>query len=312
MNVNVSAYLFPERRHYLTAVLVSTVYLLMSFALIGFKADQLILVSVFCSLYLASAATRKFILGFSVFIVFWIIFDYMKAFPNYHHQAVHIKSLYDLEKNLFGIRWGSTILTPNEWAGQHRHTLLDVLSGFFYLCWIPLPLLFATFLFLTNKKSFLHFSVTFLITNLIGFLIYYLYPAAPPWYIEQYGFAFLPGTPGNPAGLTRFDAFFNVHLFESIYSKSSNVFAAMPSLHSSYLLVVLYYGIKLKMKYANLLFGLVAAGIWFSAIYTSHHYALDVLAGVLCAGCGIILFRMLEQRSKAFQKFMNNYLELIK
>lgn len=312
MNGDVSAFSFPEKRHYLIALLASAAYLLVSFALIGFKVDQLILIFIFCTFYLASPATRKFILGFSIFIVFWILFDYMKAFPNYRYQEVHIKSLYDLEKNLFGIKWGSATLTPNEWADYHRHALLDVMSGIFYLCWIPLPLLFATYLFIKDRKSFLYFSITFLITNLIGFLAYYLYPAAPPWYVAQNGFSFVADTPGNAAGLVRFDAFFNVHLFESMYSKSSNVFAAMPSLHSAYLPVVLYYGIQTKMKYANLLFALVAAGIWFAAIYSNHHYALDVLAGVLCAGCGILLFNLLKQYSKAFQKFINNYLELIR
>jgi len=108
-----------------------------------------------------------------------------------------------------------------------------VLSGLFYLCWIPVPLLFAVFLFYRDRAQFLYFSCTFFLVNILGFIIYYAYPAAPPWYVQQHGFEFYPHTPGSTAGLGRFDVFFNINLFKSLYAKSSNVFAAMPSLHSS-------------------------------------------------------------------------------
>jgi hypothetical protein len=81
----------------------------------------------------------------------------------------------------------------------------------------------------------------------LGFVVYYAYPAAPPWYIQVHGFNFHPLTQGNTAGLARFDKYFNVTIFKSIYSKGSNVFAAMPSLHSSYPVIVVYYGIKNRL-----------------------------------------------------------------
>src|SRR4051812_5929339 len=83
--------------------LVSFAYLLFSSFLVGFKPEQVILVLIFnCSFYLSSV-TRKFILGFSIFIVYWIIFDYMKAFPNYNYNVVHIQDIYNFEKKLFCI-----------------------------------------------------------------------------------------------------------------------------------------------------------------------------------------------------------------
>jgi len=273
------------------ALLASTIYLVISYILLGFKTEQLVLLLLFNSFYFASKTTRKFILGFSIFIIYWIIFDYMKAFPNYHFNTVHIHSLYNNEKSLFGVNINGMLLTPNEYFGRHHTTLLDILSGIFYLCWVPVPLIFAAILFFRNKSLFFQFSLTFFLVNMIGFAVYYIYPAAPPWYVAQKGFHFIASTPGNTAGLGRFDAYFGSNIFAGIYSKSSNVFAAMPSLHASYMLIVLYYGIKGKMKWFNLLFALIMLGIWFSAIYTGHHYILDVLAGILCAISGIILFQ---------------------
>ncbi len=303
----------------LTATIISLLYLLLSALLIGFKTDQLFLVLLFNTLFYLSGTTRRFIIGFSVFIVFWIIFDFMKAFPNYHYNTVHIESIYRAEKHLFGIghqaNGGNGIpggrLTPNEYWAAHSMATLDILSGLFYLCWIPLPLAFAGYLFYKDKTMFFRFALTFLLVNLLGFVIYYVYPAAPPWYVQQYGFGFNPHTPGNTAGLGRWDSYFHVSVFASLYAKSSNVFAAMPSLHASYPLTVLYYGVRARLRWANALFALIMLGIWFAAVYSSHHYVLDVLAGISCGCCGIALFNFLFERVGWFRRFAEAFVRKI-
>ena len=295
----------------LIATGISLLYLLFSSWLIGYKSDELFLVLLFNTLFYLSGRTRRFILGFTVFIVFWVLFDSMKAFPNYRYNTVHIESIYRLEKRLFGIGAGEGRLTPNEYWLVHQHTLLDIVSGFFYLCWIPLPLAFAGYLFYKDKEAFFRFALSFLIVNLIGFVVYYACPAAPPWYVEQYGFAFNPHTPGNTAGLGRWDDYFHVHVFAGLYAKSSNVFAAMPSLHSAYPLTVLYYGIRYKMRWWNALFALIMVGIWFAAVYASHHYVLDVLAGIGCGIVGISLFNWLYGNVGWFTRLVQNWIRAI-
>lgn len=141
------------RKDLLLTGTLSVAYLLLSSFLIGFKSEQLILVALFNTLYYLSPATRKFITGFSIFMIFWIIFDYMKAFPNYHYNTVHIESLYQAEKKLFGIWQDGRLLTPNEYWSLHRYTLLDIAAGIFYLCWVPVPLAFAGFLFFAQLSA---------------------------------------------------------------------------------------------------------------------------------------------------------------
>ena len=292
--------------------LISAAYLLLSKFLVGYKSDQVVLLVIFNVLFYASVATRKFILGFSIFIFYWVIFDYMKAFPNYNYNAVHIADLYNFEKHIFGINVNGKLLTPNEYLNLKATTFLNVVTGLFYLCWIPVPLSFAAYLFFTKKKQFLYFALTFLLVNLLGFVIYYVYPAAPPWYIQEHGFAFQPLTLGSTGGLSRFDAYFHINLFHSIYAKGSNVFAAMPSLHSAYPVIVLYYGIKNKLGLVNVLFFIVVIGIWFTAVYASHHYILDVLAGITTAAIGISLFNLLATKVKLIENLLNKYEAIIK
>ncbi|MEA3426389.1 MAG: phosphatase PAP2 family protein [Bacteroidota bacterium] len=314
MNMNVAEKeetSFFSTRQFVIVAAISLLYLLLSYILIGFKTDQVYLMLLFNAMYFTSRITRKFITGFSIFIIFWIIFDFMKAFPNYLYQDVRIESLYNTEKALFGITHEGRIITPNEFWITHKTAFLDVLTGIFYLCWVPVPLAFAGYLFFKNRLAFLYFSLTFLFVNLMGFVIYYVYPAAPPWYVQLHGFDFLASTPGNTGGLERFDAFFGVDIFHSLYSKSSNVFAAMPSLHSSYPLIVLFYGIKYRLGWINLFFAIVMGGIWFAAVYNSHHYVLDVLAGIVCAITGIYLFQWIIQRSETAQRFIQMFVRAI-
>jgi hypothetical protein len=292
--------------------IVSFAYLLFSAFLVDFKSDQVVLVVLFNLLFYASATTRKFITGFSIFVVYWIIYDYMKAFPNYEYNTVHIADIYNFEKHLFGINYRGKLLTPNEYWRINGTTFLDILTGIFYLCWIPVPMGFAVYLFFTRRRQFLLFLLTFVLVNFIGFIIYYTFPAAPPWYVQYHGFAFQELTMGNTAGLAKFDAYLHVSVFKSIYAKGSNVFAAIPSLHSSYPVIVLYYGLKNKLGKANIFFGIVMIGIWFSAVYLSHHYIVDVLAGVLCAIIGILLFNAIVARVPPFRRFIDNYENQIK
>ena len=284
-------------------------YLIISYLLIGFRTEQLLLVVLFSSLYFISAPTRKLIIAFSIFIVYWIIFDYMKAFPNFLYQPVHIESLYKAEKQIFGISFHGNKITPNEYWLRNGNVFLDVLAGIFYLTWIPVPLLFAGYLFFKNRRQYFYFSLTFLLVNIIGFIIYYSYPAAPPWYIQQHGFDFYPATPGSTAGLSKFDHFFYYGIFKSIYAKSSNVFAAMPSLHSSYPVIVLYFGIKNKFGIVNVLFAVIMMGIWFAAVYSSHHYVLDIIAGIACALTGIFLFQHLVLKNGTMKVFVDKLMK---
>ena len=302
---------FFSRKNMVIIGLLALVYLMLSWLLIGYKADQLYLIILFLFLYYLSKPTRKFIVAFSIYIVFWILFDFMKAFPNYKINAVHIQDLYFADKQLFGIQVNGVLLTLNEYFLQHKYLWVDILTGFFYLCWMPLPLAFSAYLLYKRPLVFYYFSLCFLLVNIVGWVMYYSLPAAPPWYIQQYGFSFNAHTPGNTAGLESFDRFFNVGIFKQLYTKSSNVFAAMPSLHASYPIIALFYGIKYKVGLGkNLIITIIMLGTWFAAVYSSHHYVMDVLGGIICALITLILFHLFL-KTKWLNNFIASYQRLV-
>lgn len=290
-------------------ILLSTafLYFLWVYFFVGLRVDHISLLSIVLIGYFSHPFSKKLVSAFFIFILYWVIYDSMRVFPNYLFNDVHVLQPYQLEKSIFGIANGEEILSPNEFFANNRSSFLDVLSGFFYINWVPIPLMFAVYLFFKNKYLLLQFFSTFLLVNLIGFTIYYLYPAAPPWYYKLYGNEVLFNTPGSCAGLANFDAFFNINLFHDIYEKNSNVFAAMPSLHASYPIIVLLYGIKQKIHLGIIIFVLFLAGIWFSAVYSGHHYIIDLLAGGSCALLGFLLFDKVLLKIIPLRNWLLNY-----
>lgn len=157
-------------------------------------------------------------------------------------------------------------------------------------------------------KIYLHFAIVFLLVNLIGFAGYYIHPAAPPWYVALYGFDFIEGTPGSVAGLGHFDEITGLGIFNGLYGRNSNVFAAVPSLHSAYTLVAFIYSMRAKCPaWIRVALAVITLGIWFTAVYTSHHYIIDVALGILCAITGYLLFEYLIMRIPAVARLLDRY-----
>ena len=277
-------------------ITITILYLLWCSFTGGIRQEHYYLIIICVTAYYLSDKSRRFILGFSIFIIYWIVYDSMRALPNYEVAQVHIKQPYDFEKFLFGINENGKLLTPNEYFINHHSPFFDIISGLFYINWVPVPLAFAVYLFFKNKYLFIKFSLVFLLVNIAGFVIYYLYPAAPPWYVNLYGFDLHLGVPGNRAGLARFDELTGIPIFENIYNKNANVLAAMPSLHAAYPVIVLYYGIKARLGKINWLFLVFMLGIWFSAVYSGHHYIIDIIVG---ASVALIVIFGFESFSKS-------------
>lgn len=242
-------------------------------------------------LLVAIRPTRKMAFALFPWLLFGCSYDAMRIVPNYEVNPISIKELYEAEISLFGISDGGTILIPSEYFQLHHHAATDFMAGIFYLCWVPVPLAFAFFLYLKGQRIWcIRFSWAFLFVNVIGFICYYIYPAAPPWYIMNIGFEPIINTPGSTAGLAHFDTLIGFPLYQSIYGNISNVFAAIPSLHAAYMPVAFIYAIKSHQKHwIIILFGIIMIGIWWTAVYTAHHYIIDVLLGILVALIGVKL-----------------------
>ena len=286
------------------------VWLAVTALCVGFRPEHLVLAALIAALFFASGATRRLVVALIPFALFGISYDWMNIVPNYRVNPVDIAGLYSAEKSLFGITVGESMtLTPNEFFALHHSVWMDALAGFFYLCWVPVPILFGLWLYFGGQRSeYLRFAMVFLLVNLLGFAGYYIHPAAPPWYVASHGFDFIEGTPGQVAGLGRFDAMTGLGIFDALYARNANVFAALPSLHSAYMLVAFIYALRARTPlWMRVAWALICAGIWFTAVYTSHHYIIDVLAGIAVTFVGYALFEYGLMRLRPFARFVGRY-----
>ncbi len=284
-------------KHFLMLFAGSAAYFAWFYWFVGLRPEHVFLYFFVLALFYAHQTTRRFLFAFAVFIAYWIIYDSMRVMPNYEVNPIHVAEPYLLEKSWFGIDASDGRFTLNEYFRIYHSSFLDIMSGLFYLNWVPVPLIFAFWLLRNDKLLFLKFSYAFVFTNIVGFCIYYLYPAAPPWYVEKYGFDVIYGTQGNAAGLLNFDRLLGIHLFQGMYQKNANVFAAIPSLHSAYPVLCLLYGWRLNKTWLNVLFSVFVLGIWFSAVYTRHHYLIDVLLGGTVAVVSYFAFEWLSEKT---------------
>lgn len=300
----------PTPREFIIMVLCLAVWLTVTALCIGFRPEHLIMAVLLAALFVATPATRRIIVALIPFALFGISYDWMNMLPNYKVNPVDIQGLYETEKSLFGITLASAeTLTPNEFFAIHHSAIMDILAGFFYLCWVPVPILFGLWLYFDGQRSqYLHFAMVFLFVNLLGFALYYVHPAAPPWYVASHGFQFIEGTPGEVAGLGRFDDITGLTIFHGLYARNANVFAAMPSLHSAYMLIAFIYSMRAKCPlWMRIACAIICLGIWFTAVYSSHHYILDVMGGIAVTIAGYLIFEYALMAIPAFKRFVNRY-----
>ena len=238
----------------------------------------------------------------SPFWAYLLIYWLLGKCPNYQFNDIDIRGIYETEKALFGIGG----LTPGEWFLQHTHAVFDFIAGFSYLCWLPVPICYGIWMCLRRQQpaapgsgpfsrvgynQCFNMLMAFLVVNLLGFVGYYLHPAAAPWYPMAHGFEPDFTTPGSAAGMARFDQLVGLGIFHGFYDKNANVFAAMPSLHSAYILIATIYAfIYHERRWFRTILVLLCLGTWFGAVYTCHHYVLDVVAGIAVTALGVALY----------------------
>jgi len=252
-------------------------------ALLGGLRSDHVLVGLLGLLDLYNEKTRLFLRQFFPFIATGVIYDSMRYFywPAVAGR-VHIEGPYRFELAWFGI--GGR--TPNEWFLVHHWTALDLACGFAYLVYVGEYLAIAFFLFLRRRDDALRrVALAFLLVNLLGFITYFVYPAAPPWYVTQYGFG--PArldVHSTPAAAIRFDQLLGTHFFDEMYGRGIDVYGAYPSLHVSYPVLVVWFAFRTRdLRWARIPALAFFLLMCLSAVYLQHHYVTDVLLGIAYA-----------------------------
>jgi membrane-associated phospholipid phosphatase len=243
--------------------------------------------------------TRLFLRTFLPFIVIGAIYDSLRYYlAGGIAGRVHVAGPYLLDRAWFGVG-GRTL---NEVFAVHHWPIVDLVTGAAYLLYVGAFLSLAMLEFLAGRAA--HAAVLarcFFAVNVIGFVTYFLYPAAPPWYVAAHGLgpAQMSAAPSEAAA-HRFDALLGTHMFENVYGHSVEVFGAIPSLHVAYpvMAAVLAFWIR-ELRWARWPAVIYAAIMCFGAVYLQHHYVIDVLIGLAYAAVVVVTIQAWGRRRAA-------------
>lgn len=245
----------------------------------GLRWEHITLVILLIVAFFAHVKSRQWILDFFPFALFGIFYDFLRVYPKEWAGSVHIVEPYQMEVILFDWVGFEKGFLPTDYFIQNNHPVLDLLTGLVYGAHIIVPMGFAFYLWLRNTPTFNIFRWTFLFMNIAAFATYISYPAAPPWYVTNYGFENLGwDVPASAAGLIRFDALLGIDYFQNTYSRNAWIHGAIPSMHAGFPLLVSLFARKTigGFRWFFYAFTILAA---FSAVYLNHHYVIDLIAG---------------------------------
>ncbi|KAI5964324.1 AUR1 [Candida pseudojiufengensis] len=210
-------------------------------------------------------------------ILTWLAFYFTCAkIPHSWKPAISVKFLPAMETILYGDNLSNVLASITNRA-------LDILAWLPYgLFHFGAPFVVAALIFLFGPPTSLRsYGFAFGYMNLFGVIIQMLFPAAPPWYKNLYGLQPANYTMhGSPGGLGRIDELLGFDMYTTGFSNSPVIFGAFPSLHSGCCIMEVLFMCWLFPKLKPL-FVFYASWLWWSTMYLTHHYFIDLTGGAV-------------------------------
>ena len=285
---------FDSKLNFRTFILIAGFalsFLLIKYALHGLHFPHFIFAASLIGALVLSRYTREYLIIALPIVLYATLYDFLRYIPFEWLQPIHVHEPYAVDMFLMNI-FGATQTPAHLVHNYFSSSFFDIFCALIYLAHLPMVLIMVVLLWRMESKYLAQsFTLAFFVLNIFAFATYTLYPAAPPWYVQKYGFLQpLQNIPGDAAGLVAFDQFFGVRIFTDNYKLGAVTFGAIPSMHAGFAALICFY--SFEMKNAFLRIGMVAytMAMCFSALYTQHHYLIDVLLGVAYAGLIWLLF----------------------
>jgi hypothetical protein len=182
-------------------------------------------------------------------------------------------------------RWLGGGVTPTEWLQRtlwspgHLHWY-DVAVWAVYMTHFFAVWLVAALLWRRSRERFGGYAALTIVLTLAAFLVYWRYPAQPPWLAADLGHL----GPVDRIPPLVWDRL-GVSSMQSVYENGSlvNTVAAMPSLHAAYpfMLLLFFWPAGRRVRAA---LGAYTLAMAFALVYGGEHFVADILAGWALAG----------------------------
>ncbi|MCB1436259.1 MAG: phosphatase PAP2 family protein [Rhodobiaceae bacterium] len=179
----------------------------------------------------------------------------------------------------------------------HHSAAADLVFALPYTVFWMVAIIYGLALYFLNPARASRFIWVLALSHAVAFVIWLWLPAAPPWYVRSHGCAIDINALPDAAALARVDAQLAISYFHDFYSRSPNVFGALPSLHLAFptaMLVTAWRGTNWGIRAL-----LLAYVLWMLAasVYLDHHWLVDGLLGIaIVLAVDFVLARLRARR----------------
>lgn len=164
----------------------------------------------------------------------------------------------------------------------------DSFATWVYFAHYRAPLIVGLLWWFKNRAEYHRFAAALLTLCALAFLTYTIMPTIPPWL----------GDPRSIHEITqetvrKWDV--PGQVFSMYTHRDYNLFAAFPSLHAAFPVVLIYYG-WLRWRFLGAWLVVYASLVWMSIVYLGEHYFVDILGGVIYAIVAIVVVESIARR----------------
>jgi membrane-associated phospholipid phosphatase len=296
-----------------------------------FRSDLLLWMAI--GLAAASIGKRAIwtvVVDFLPFALVLIAYDYLRGISDTLGMPTWWHPQNDVDRFLFGG------VQPTVWLQEHiKYATVqwwDVVVTLTYISFFFLPYLTAGVLWLRSRAEFRRWAGRFVTLSFLGFGLFALIPAAPPWAAAKCTAAEVAKHPLNPICMGFNPAFVRhggllgpvthprpgahpyieriasrgfseLHLkFAGAVIKAGqggvDQVAAVPSLHAGGTMLFVVFFWRRSKAWVRAILAAYAVLMCFALVYEAEHYVSDVLAGWLCAFAVAAVFAFFERRRK--------------
>src|SRR4051794_8285521 len=177
-------------------------------------------------------------------------------------------------------------LGVQHFAATSPHFVQAVANWTYFNCQFSISFGFLFWVYLRRNHAFPMVRNVFITANAIGLACYTLYPAAPPRMLGSLGFV---DTLNETA----------VNQHSGLIASLANPYAAMPSLHTAYALIVGTSAVMLvRTRVLRVLWVFYPALVVFSIVATANHFFLDAAGGAGVAMLAALVVYAAHTRSR--------------
>ena len=238
---------------------------------------------------LSAERGRRFFLDWAPLFAFWLVYDRLRLVQPLLYSRVAVEHPFLLERAVFG--WLAKGAVPahaaHAWLASHNGAMASIIEWiaqivyFSHLFVVPMVIAVLWVLGLSRKgyrAAFLSHIRAFTVLNFSAIVVYLLLPVAPPWWVSLNGMTTPTAELVNNANIS---AAMHGTLIQGMIRNASQWFAAVPSLHGAYPVLLLLLGWRRRSRFSLPILGAYGCIMWIATVVLNQHYIVDLLAGAL-------------------------------